>query len=104
MATHAFLCFVKRILTSHQSNGCNHNTDVQPDLGHWNDDLVLGRQRFASSVGPHWRRRRGGVKVRIAVFVACLLVAGCGVDGAPEPKASGVDVSGTAKIGVRGSL
>ena len=33
-----------------------------------------------------------------------LVLLGCGVDGEPEPKASGINISGTAKIGVSGSF
>jgi uncharacterized lipoprotein YmbA len=41
--------------------------------------------------------------MRLAV-IALLLLAGCGVDGEPEPKNTGIVVSGEARIGVVGSL
>lgn len=47
-------------------------------------------------------------QVTLLLGAACLALAGCGVDGAPEPKAkpvkTGLTVSGTAKIGIRGTL
>ena len=43
----------------------------------------------------------------LALVLVALTLAACGVDGEPirpEPKETGVTVSGTAKIGVAGSL
>ena len=42
---------------------------------------------------------------RLALVFALLTLAACGADGPPEPVGgSGVSASGTAKIGVVGSL
>lgn len=41
------------------------------------------------------------------IGLVALLLAGCGVDGPPEPvegRKSGLSVSGTAKVGVTGSF
>jgi len=42
----------------------------------------------------------------IALLIAAVALAGCGVDGEPVPPApkSGVTVSGTVEMGVTGSL
>ena len=43
--------------------------------------------------------------MRVVGFAVLLFLMGCGVDGAPEPKGgAGIEVSGTAKIGVSGSF
>ena len=42
--------------------------------------------------------------MRALAALLVLALAGCGVDGAPVPKGAGVEVSGTATIGVRGAL
>ena len=42
--------------------------------------------------------------MRILAAFVLLALAACGVDGAPVPKDTGAEVSGTAKIGVRGSF
>lgn len=34
------------------------------------------------------------------VLIACLALAACGADGAPEPPSKGVSVSGEAAVGV----
>ncbi len=39
---------------------------------------------------------------RLAILIA-LALAACGADGAPEPRQTGISVSGDARIGVRGS-
>jgi len=47
-------------------------------------------------------------KTVVAILLSAGLLAGCGVDGAPEkpePKVkTGVTISGTAKVGVTGTL
>ncbi|GEM_PF-2075388 len=43
--------------------------------------------------------------MRLAIVTAALLgLAACGVEGPPEPVSGGISISGSAKIGVRGSL
>lgn len=43
--------------------------------------------------------------MKFLLLVSALLVlAACGVDGPPQSVPGGVSISGTAKIGVRGSL
>ncbi len=43
--------------------------------------------------------------MRIALAIAFLTLAACGADDPPKPRdAGGISVSGTAKIGVVGSL
>lgn len=42
--------------------------------------------------------------MRVLLILAVLALAACGVDGEPEPKSDGISVSGTAKIGVSGTL
>ncbi|MCV6591479.1 MAG: hypothetical protein OIF48_00890 [Silicimonas sp.] len=42
--------------------------------------------------------------MKYIAFLALVALAACGADGAPEPKSSGVSISGTAKIGIKGSL
>ena len=42
--------------------------------------------------------------MRALVLIAGLALAACGVDGEPVPKSDGVSVTGTAKIGVSGTL
>ena len=75
-----------------------------PTLGHRHDDQFFGCQRVARGVGPRGQRGRGGVAVRVVAVLAVLALAACGVDGEPEPKGPGLDVSGQASIGVRGTL
>ena len=47
------------------------------------------------------------IRLAIAAMVGVFLLAGCGVDGPPEPPAkkttAGVSVSGKVKVGVSGS-
>jgi len=42
--------------------------------------------------------------MRWLLVVTVLMLAGCGVDGPPEPVKTGVSVSGTASVGVTGSF
>lgn len=42
--------------------------------------------------------------MRVLAVLALLGLTACGVDGPPVPKGTGAEVSGTARIGVRGSL
>ena len=42
--------------------------------------------------------------MRLVAVWAVLVLSACGVDGPPVPKDTGIEVTGTAKIGVRGSL
>lgn len=42
--------------------------------------------------------------MRVVVLLAALVLAGCGVDGEPEPKGPGIAISGEATIGISGTL
>ena len=42
--------------------------------------------------------------MRTLALLAALALAGCGVDGPPEPKDGGIGVSGEVEIGIVGEL
>ena len=42
--------------------------------------------------------------MKATIIFLALVLAGCGVDGAPEPKNNGINISGEVKVGVVGEL
>ena len=73
------------------------------------DDLFGKPLDGAVDTGSDWLGPLASRKMRAAVLIAVFALAGCGIDGEPEPvpddqRSAGIAITGEARIGVTGSF